>query len=69
MKKTRLKTVKRRRTNAFLPVPVEPLPEPLQQAEQDPFPAFQPPFRIDYVVFQLEIIRNGLESSFSREIL
>jgi hypothetical protein len=69
VKKTRLKTVKRRRTNAFLPVPVEPLPEPLQQAEQDPFPAFQPPFRIDYVAFQLEIIRNGLELPFSREIL
>jgi hypothetical protein len=51
VKKTRLKTVKRRRTNAFLPVPVEPLPEPLQQAAQDPFPAFQPPFRIDYVPF------------------
>ena len=52
VEKTRLKTVKRRRINAFLPVPVEPLPEPLRQAEQDLFPAFQPPFRIDYVAFQ-----------------
>jgi hypothetical protein len=50
--KTRLKTVKRRRINALLPVQVEPLPEPLQQAEQDPFPVSQPPFRIDYVAFQ-----------------
>jgi hypothetical protein len=50
VEKTRLKTVKRRRINAFLPVPVEPLPEPLRQAEQDLFPAFQPPFRIDYDV-------------------
>jgi hypothetical protein len=52
VKKTRLKTVKQRRTNAFLPVPIEPLPEPLQQAEQDLHPAFQPPFRIDYIPFQ-----------------
>jgi hypothetical protein len=40
-KNTRSKTVRRRRINAFLPVPVESLPKPLQQAEQDPFPAFQ----------------------------
>jgi hypothetical protein len=51
-KNTRSKTVKRRRINTFLPVPIEPLSEPLRQAEQDPFPVFQPPFRIDYTVFQ-----------------
>ena len=52
MKKARLETVKRRRTNAFLIVPVEPLPVRFQQAKQYLFPAFQPPFRTDYVGFQ-----------------
>jgi hypothetical protein len=52
VEKTRLKTVKRRRINAFLPVPVEPLPEPVRLAEQDLFPAFQPPFRIDYILLR-----------------
>ena len=50
-KKKRLETAKKRRTNPHIPVPVEPLPDSIQEAQSDPLPAFTPPFRIEYESF------------------
>jgi hypothetical protein len=46
IKKKRLETSKKRRTNPLQPIAVEKLAEPLQSAQQDPLPAYTPPFRI-----------------------
>jgi hypothetical protein len=60
----RSKTVKPRSTKGFLPVPMEPLPEPLQQVEQDLLPAFQPPFRIGFVAFNNPMLNAVYYSYF-----
>ena len=45
VKKKRLETSKKRRINPHIPVPVEPLPDSIQEAQSDPLPAFTPPLR------------------------
>ena len=40
-----------RRTNPHIPVPIQPLPHTIQEAQSDPLPAFIPPFRVKYESF------------------
>ena len=54
VKKKRLETSKKRRTNPHIPVPVEPLPDIIQS---DPLPAFTPPFRVKYESFAYPFAR------------
>jgi hypothetical protein len=51
IKKKRLETSKKRRTNPHIPVLIELLPDTIQEAQSDLLPAFIPPFRIEYESF------------------
>ena len=54
VKKKRLETSKKRRTNPHIPVPVEPLPDSIQEAQSDPLPAFTLPLRPVHTLEHLE---------------
>jgi hypothetical protein len=57
VKKKRLETSKKRRTNPHIPVPVEPLPDTIQETQSDPLPTFTPPFRVRYESFAYPFAR------------
>jgi hypothetical protein len=64
IKKKRLETSKKRRTNPHIPVPIEPLPHTIQEAQSDPLPAFIPPFRVKYESFIYPFALSGPLSIF-----